>query len=173
MNVRTNGRKVTLRDSFLEAVDKRMQKFDKYFDADTDATVTATVENGRKTAEVTVKDRGFIYRAERTADDLEQAFAEAADVIDRQIVKNKKRLGNRIKAAAGAVEAYVEHEFADEEYRVVKEKRFSVKPMTVDEAILRMNMLGHSFFLFRNEKGETCVVYKRHDDDYGLLIPMD
>lgn len=175
MNIKTTGRKVTLKNSFLKSVEKRMAKFDKYFESDAEAAVTVTVEGNRQTVEITVRNRGFIYRAERTSQDMEQAFTEAADLIDRQIVKNKSRLGSRIKKqeletvsedAAGYGDAVYD------DFRVVREKRFPLKPMTVEEAILQMNMLQHAFFVFLDEASDTVsIVYRRRDDDYGLLIP--
>lgn len=175
MNVKTAGRKVSLKQNFVTTVEKRLDKFDRYFDKDAEATVTVTVENNRQTVEITVRSRGFIYRAERTAFDMEQAFAEAADVIEKQIVKNKDKLGARIKKQDQSAEMpplFSADDIVDEEYRIVREKRFTVKPMSVEEAVLQMNMLGHSFFVFlSDESGDVCVVYRRRDDDYGLLIP--
>lgn len=175
MNIKTVGRKVNLKQHFLDMVEKRMAKFDKYFESDAEAAVTVTVEGGRQTVEVTVRSRGFIYRAERTEQDMAQAFGDAADLIDRQIVRNKSKLGNRIKRqdADAAETDFEEPEAAvDGEYRVVREKRFTLKPMTSEEAILQMNMLGHSFFVFLDADTDTVnVVYRRRDDDYGLLTP--
>jgi len=173
MIIKTTGRKVTLKQGFLVMVEKRMAKFDKYFESDAEAAVTVTVEGSRQTVEITVRTQGFIYRAERTGQDMEQAFQESADLIDRQIVKNKSKLGTRIKkqepeASDRDFEDY--GHIVDEDYRVVREKRFALKPMSVEEALLQMNMLQHSFFVFLNsEIGMVNVVYRRHDDNYGLL----
>ena len=174
MNIKTTGRKVTLKQSFLDMVEKRMSKFDKYFESDAEATVTVTIEGNRQTVEVTVRSRGFIYRAERTSPDMDIAFNDAADIIDRQVVKNKSKLGARIKKVEVAQEVLSMHdeEIVDDEYRVVREKSFLLKPMMVEEAILQMTMLGHSFFVFLNvDTGAVNVVYLRKDDDYGLLMP--
>ena len=174
MTISTSGRKVTLSQSFIDAIDKRMTKFDKYFENDAQATVTISAEGNRLTAEVTVRYRGFIYRAEKTETDMLAAFGNAADLIDRQITKNKSKLSNRIKKQEHESEdGYSNYEdFVDEEYRVVKEKQFRLKPMSTKEAILQMNMLGHNFFVFLNEDTNTVsVVYLRKDDDYGLITP--
>ena len=175
MIIKTSGRKVTLSQSFIDTIEKRMSKFDKYFENDAEATVTITGEGSRLTAEVTVRYRGFIYRAERTEQDMLLAFNNAADLIDKQITRNKSKLSSRIKKQepdiVGEVTSY--DDFADEEYRIVKEKQFALKPMSTKEAILQMNMLDHSFFVFLNEETNTvCVVYHRKDDDYGLLLPQ-
>lgn len=177
MDLKTTGRKVTLKKKYLDMVEKRMAKFDRYFETDTEAAVTVTVEGGRQTVEVTLRSRGFIYRAERTAQDMEQAFNEAADLIDRQIVKNKSKLGSRIKKQEPEQNTQIMAsldigEAVDDDYRIVREKKFPLKPMTTDEAILQMNMLQHSFFVFLNDETDMVnIVYRRHDDDYGLLIP--
>lgn len=108
---------------------------------------------------------------------METAFNDAADLIVKQIVKNKDRLGTRVQR--GEIDMYeneanfVEPIPSNEQFNIVREKRFDVEPMTVEEAVLQMNMLNHSFFIFTNaESNELNVVYKRHDDDYGLLIPV-
>ena len=174
MNITTTGRKTTLDKSFLDLVEKRMAKFDKYFESDAEAVITVTAEGICRKVEITVRNQGFIYRAERTETSMRQAFHDAADLIDKQIIKNKSRLGARIKKQDSEVLA-VEADYSgivDEEYRVVREKRFSLKPMTTEEALLQMNMLNHSFFVFINSDSDIVnIVYRRKDDDFGLLIP--
>ncbi len=173
MKVKTLGRKVNLKDRFISMVEKRLAKFDRFFDDDAECQVTVTVENNRQTAEITVKSKGFIYRAERTASDMETAFNEAADIIGKQIVKNKGKLGARIKRIENNYDEFgLSPDTVDDAYNIVREKRFHVKPMSVEEAVLQMNMLSHSFYLFLNADTESvCAVYRRNDDDYGLLIP--
>lgn len=175
MKVKTLGRKVNLKQHFIEMVEKRMSKFDRFFDDDAECQVTVSVEKDRQTVEITVKSKGFLYRAERTEPDMETAFNDAADLIGKQIVKNKEKLGSRIKRteAADIIEFGHGEETVDDEFRIVREKSFVVKPMTVEEAVLQMNMLNHSFYVFLNaDTDSVCVVYRRHDDDYGLLIPQ-
>lgn len=174
MKVKTLGRKVNLKQHFIEMVEKRMSKFDRFFDDDAECQVTATVEKDVQTVEITVKSKGFLYRAERTAPDMETAFNDAADLIGKQIVKNKEKLGSRIKRAEPAddLEWLGGDGVVDDEYRIVREKTFVVKPMSVEEAVLQMNMLNHNFYAFLNaDTDSVCVVYRRKDDDYGLLIP--
>jgi len=172
MNIKTSGRKVTLRQSFLDTIEKRMAKFDKYFESDAEATVRVTVEGNRKTVEITVRNRGFIYRAEKTEQDMDLAFQAAADLIDKQIVRNKSKLGSRIKKQEANISDDIPY-IEEKAYKVVKEKSFVLIPMPVEEAILQMNMLQHSFFVFLNaETGSVGVVYHREDDDYGSLLPQ-
>ena len=174
MKIKTLGRKVNLKDNFIRMVERKLNKFDRFFDDDAEAQVTVRVENIHQTVEITIKSKGIIYRSERSAVDMESAFNEAAELIGRQIIKNKGKLGARIKRTTPG--DYLDYGFEtppeDEAYRIVRKKNFEVKPMTVQEAILRMNMLSHTFYIFLDEEvGSLCVVYRRDDDDYGLLIP--
>lgn len=118
----------------------------------------------------------MIYRAERTTGDLLESLDTVIDVLFKQIVKNKSKLEKRLRTDAFVApdENYLYDVEDDDGYNIVKNKRFSVKHMTVDEAILQMNMLGHEFFMFRNgDTDEMCVVYRRKDGNYGLLEPNE
>lgn len=175
MKVTCTGRKVGLKDSFVQRVEKKLAKLDKFFSDNAEANVTVTVEKDWQTVEITVKDKGFTCRAEKSADRMEDAFEAAQDLLTRRIVKNRKKLENRVYQPAVeefAVEAHEED--AEEEYHVIREKHFSCKPSTVEEAILEMNMLGHTFFLFRDaDADEVHAVYRRRDGSYGVLIPEE
>lgn len=171
MKITCTGRKVNLKDAFMERVEKRLAKLNKFFSDEAEAQVTVTVAKDWQTVEVTVHDKGFTFRAEKTADRMEDAFDAAAELLERRIVKNRKRLDARnITLPAGSYTEEEEEESAA--YHVIREKHFSVKPATVDEAILEMNMLGHAFYLFRDaETDEVQAVYCRKDGTYGLLVP--
>ena len=174
MKITCTGRKVNLKDAFRARVEKKLAKLDKFFSDDAQAQVTVTVEKDWQTVELTVRDKGFVSRAEKSADRMEDAFDAALDLLTRRIVKNRKKLDDRV--AQPAVEAYVEEQYVeapeDETYRVSREKHFPVKPRTVEEAILEMNMLGHAFFLFRDADTDGIqVVYRRKNGTYGLLVP--
>ncbi len=171
MKVTCSGRKVNLKDNFEERVQKRLSKLDRFFDEEAEAGVTVSVERNHQKVEITVWDRGFVARAERSADQMEEAFDIAADVLTKNIVKNRKRLAERLQRPYGE-----DDEFSgggeEENYHLIREKHFVVKPSTVDEAILQMNMLGHSFYLFRDaDSDEINAVYTRRDGSYGVLIP--
>lgn len=169
MKTNCTGRKVNLKDAFLQRVDKRMAKVDKFFSDSAEAQVTVTVEKDRQTVEITVRDKGFMCRAEKMADRMEDAFDAAADLLERRIIKNRRRLDERMNLPEAPVE---QPEAEEEDYEVIREKHFCVKPATVEEAILQMNMLGHSFYLFRDaDTDEINVVYCRKDGSYGVLIP--
>ena len=171
MNITVVGRKVNLRENFKELVQRKLQKFERIFDADADATVTATLERNRQTVEITVKQRGMIYRAEASALEMNEALDDVVAALGRQIRKNKTRLERAKKVQQfELVDEYYDE--PDEEFEIVKRKSFFVKTMTVEEAVLQMNLLGHSFFMFRDEEsGEINVVYKRNDGKYGVLEP--
>lgn len=168
MKVTITGRKVSLKDVFKEKVEKRLAKFNRFFEDDAQAFVTVTVEGGRQTVEITIKNKGMIYRAEETTRDMQYSFDDAADSIMRQITRNKSRLEKRLRK--GAFENVEETDEAD--FNVVKVKTFNVKPMGVDEAILEMNLVGHEFFAFLNDQTNAVnVVYRRKEGGYGLLEP--
>ena len=168
MKITITGRTVNLKDSFKERVEKKLIKFERFFDEDSQAFVTVHVESGRQTVEITVRDAGgMIYRAEETAEDMLDALEKVCDVLFRQICRNKNRLERRLKEGAFAD---IDETEEDEGFKIVRSKNFEMKPMGVEEAILQMNMLGHMFFLFYNMDTDcVCVVYKRKDSGYGLI----
>ncbi|MDL2293259.1 ribosome-associated translation inhibitor RaiA [Ruminococcaceae bacterium OttesenSCG-928-D13] len=170
MKTTCNGRKVNLKDSFIDRVEKRMGKLDKFFSDDAEANVTVSVEKKFQRVEITVRDGGFVARAERSAEMMEEAFDAAADVLTKNIVKNRKKIAERLQRAMPEDMGFEQEE--EENYHLIREKRFVVKPASVDEAILQMNMLGHSFYLFRDaDSDEINAVYARNDGSYGVLIP--
>lgn len=171
------GRKVNLKDNFKERVYKKLGKFERIYSDDAEATVTVTLEKNRQTVEVTIRDNGMMYRAESTALEMNDALDAVVDILGGQIRKNKAKLSKKMKPDSFeqyfAEEGDFEEEtMEDEDYVVVKTKTFSVKPLSVEEAILQMNMIGHEFFMFRNaSSNEINVVYKRKNGTYGLLEP--
>lgn len=178
MRITITGRKVYLRENFKELVQKKLQRFERIFDEDAEASVVVTVEKRSQTVEITIRQKGMIYRAESSDQEMNDALDQAIHALGRQIRKNKAKLDKRIHSAA--LTQYVkewesmEPEEEPEEYQIVRTKRFSVKPMSVEEAILQMNLLNHAFYMFKEyEKGEICVVYRRKDGNYGLLEPEE
>jgi len=174
MKINITGRKCTPRDSFKEHAEKKLSKVARFFDDDADAKVTATVEKSCQIVEVTVASRGMIFRAEESAQNMNEALDDCIDSIIRQIRRNKTRLEKRLRtgdfdAIIAEAEAAVDEE---EPYEVVRTKAVVLKPESVEEAILQMNLLGHMFYMFRNaETAEINVVYKRNDGGYGVLVP--
>jgi putative sigma-54 modulation protein len=173
MNITITSRKTSVKDPFRERVEKKLSKLDRFFDDTAEAMVTVTNEGERETVEVTVRAGGMFYRSEKTTGDRVDSLEAVVDSLFKQIVKNKTKLEQRLRESAFDPQ-YDDSAAPAEDYDVVRTKRFPVKPMTVEEAILQMNMLGHSFFMFRDAQiGEICVVYKRKGDSYGLIEPTD
>ena len=170
-------KKVDLSDSVKDYAEKKISKLDRYFKAEADAYVTFSVEkNNRCVVEVTIRGGNTLFRAQEENRDgnMRAAIDAAQEYIDRQIRKNKAKLDKQIHSAAldQYVMDYYNSEEEPEEYNVARVKRFPVKTMHVEEAILQMNMLDHQFYMFRNEEsGEINVVYARRDGGYGLLEP--
>lgn len=167
-------KKVTLPKKVHEYAEKKVGKLDRYFPAEADASVVFSVEKGRNNAEVTVRSKGTIYRVSESTSDMFATIDAAVADIERQLRKNKARLSKRLRQDAFLPDPE-ETSFApdepEEEYDVIRTKRFPMKPMTVEEAILQMNLLDHTFFAFRNEDadGAFAVVYKRDNGGYGII----
>lgn len=174
MTITYTARKVTLRDNFKERVEKKLAKFQKIFSDKAEAHVVVTLEKNRQTVEITIRDNKMIYRAESTMSEMNDALDRVVDILMRQIRKNKTRLEKRVKA--GGIDALTAdmpaQEEPEEEYQVVRKKQVMLKPISVEEAILEMNMINHDFFMFINaETDEMNVVYRRANGNYGVLEP--
>ncbi len=166
------GRKLDLGDDVKAYAEKKMAKLDRYFRNDAETTIICHQERGRFTSEVTVRSDNMFFRAQSTKTDLYATFDEIVDTIDRQIRKNKTRLEKRLRS--GAFERELPNEtidVAEDKFELVRTKRFAIKPMSVEEAIMQMNLLDHMFFAFRNQDDEDryCVVYRRNDGGYGVI----
>ena len=171
MKVTCTGRSVTLKPGFIEKAEARLAKLDKFFPGEAEAQVTVNVEKSGQTVEITVREGGLVLRAEKSADRMEDALNDACDLLVRRVVKQRKRLGDKLTSAAAEVPAAVEPE---EDYEIIREKHFAVKPCSTDEAILQMNLLGHSFYVYRSaDTGGIQVVYRRTDGGYGVLVPEE
>ena len=172
------GKNIEITPSLREYVEKRVGKVTKYFENVGDITVLLTVSKGRHIVEVTVPVQGgILLRGEEATMDMYTSIDLVVEKLERQIHKQKTKLARRFrnngfKAEALQVPAVPEKQEDDEEYKVVKTKRFIVKPMDVQEAIMQMNLINHDFFVFRDAKTEAVnVVYRRKDGKYGLIDP--
>lgn len=171
-------KKVNLPVAIHNYAEKKVGKLDRFFKEDATAAITFSVEKERlNRVEITIRSNGTIFRVSESTADMHASIDAAVTTLERQIRKNKTRLEKRLRQ--GAFERTVEEDvsnFAPDEpeegeYRVVRSKTFPIKPMTRDEAILQMNLLGHNFFAFKDEdaEGVFAVVYRRYDGDYGLI----
>lgn len=180
MTINVTGRGTTIKDSFREVLEKKLARFNKFFNEDARADVTVTNEGGRETVEVTIFSDGMVVRAERTTDDRLDSLDLVVDALSRQIYKNKTKLETQMRRSISIAE-FTNEDFSvddlnsdgkEEEYKIVRSKQFALKPMDTEEAILQMNLLGHNFFMFRNaETNDINVVYKRKGGNYGLIEP--
>ncbi len=170
MNITIIGRKCTPREDFKERAENKLRKVEKFFGPDATAKITATVEKNQKICEVTLIKKSMIFRAQERSDDLEDALDMCIDSLIRQIRKNKTRIEKKLRDVS--FDDVLAEDFEEDELEVVRSKTVVLKPETVDEAILQMNLLGHMFYMFRNaETDDICVVYKRNDGGYGLIEP--
>lgn len=172
MKITVIGRKCTPRDSFKERAEKRLKKIEKFFGSDAEAKVTATVEKNEQIVEVTIFHDGYIFRSQERAQNMNDALDRCADSLVRQIRKNKTRVEKKLRQ--GAFEAYdaIDPVEPEDDYDIARSKEITLKPQSVEEAILQMNLLDHQFYVFLNSSNEKiCVVYARKDGGYGLIIP--
>ena len=175
MKITYTARKVNLKDNFKELCEKKLAKFQKIFSEDAEASVVVTLYKNRQTVEVTVKDNGMVFRAEDTQDEMNDALDKVVDILGRQMRKNKTRLARRLRDNTVDFTVLLpEEDIEDEQEFDIRTKTIPIKPVSVEEAILQMNMLDHDFFVFINdETDETNVVYKRKNNTYGLLEPEE
>ena len=171
MKLTVSARQMTLRDSLKEMVEDKLRKFDRYFDDQAEAIVTFSHRRNMEMIEITIISGGTLFRSEEGADTFRTALDSAVDTLDRQIRKNKTRLMRRIRE--GAFVDLPDNDVEEEEGPFkVRTKTYPIRPMSTEEAILQMNLLGHQFFVFVNsDDDQTCVVYRRRDGDYGIIIP--
>ncbi len=172
MKTTITAKKMQIPQNFTEYAEKKIDsKLSKFFGDDADAKIVISELKNEIVIELTVRYNSIIFRAERSAVDKNTALDDAVDKIIRQIRKNKTKIEKKLKDTAFK-EAFAEPVAEQIDYEVIKHKKFVMKPMTIDEAILQMNMLGHNFFMFSNaETGVINVVYKRTEGNYSVLEP--
>ena len=184
MKITYTTKQVTMTDEMQTYAEKKVSKLEKYFKGEPEAVVTFARERDRMTAEVTVKCDGRLFRANQTTKDMYVSVNSAVNAIERQIHKNKTRLSKSLREGAFDAVPAAESEEKDDslmevevedEYVVVRKKQFRMKPMSVEEAILEMNLLNHEFFVFRNQDdGDNfAVVYRRNNGGYGVIEPEE
>lgn len=171
-------KKVNIPNYIHNYAEKKVGKLDRYFKEDATAAITFSVEKDRNQVEVTIRSSGTIFRVSESSSDMRASIDAAVASLERQFRKNKSRLEKRLRQGAfertvdeAEVASFVPEGPEEGEYRIVRTKTFPIKPMTQEEAILQMNLLGHSFFAFRNEDagGSFAVVYRRNNGDYGII----
>lgn len=176
MKVIISGKKITVTDKLREYAERKISKLDKYFRDAAEASVVFSVERGRVKAEVTVKSGDLYYRSSETTSDKFASLDAAVSGIERQIHKYKTRLEKKLRSGSlddVPLEASFELEPQETEpvIEIVRSKRFSIKPMTAEEACMQMELLEHEFYVFRNQDNndQFAVVYRRKDGGYGMI----
>jgi len=172
MRIILTERNYTASEKLKGIIDKKLAKLDKYFENNTDAHVTLTQEKLICIMEVTIPFSGTLLRAEHKGQDMYSIIDELVDRLEHQIHRHRTRLEKRLKG--GAFADYELSPAQDEQYKynIVRVKRFAVKPMDTEEAVMQMELLGHDFFVFTNsEANEVNVIYRRKDGNIGLIEP--
>lgn len=176
MKFNITGRNVNVSDKTRDQVTKKLGKLSKLFAADTTANVTLSHQKDDYTVEVTIPIKNSIIRAEETSTDLYVSIDLVEEVLERQIKRHRTKLIDKSHGAESFSSLFIEEEepvvFDEDEIRIDKIKKFDFKPMTAEEACLQMDLLGHNFFVYKDaDTDETCVVYKRKNNSYGLIVP--
>ena len=171
------GRQLNVYEDTKAMINEKLAKLDKYFGEEASATVTLTHKRNLSTLEITIKASNTLFRSEVDAESFRDALDKSIDNIERQIRKNKTRLRKKLREgvmsdadiAAASIEPSDEPESRD---IIIRTKKFEYTPMSAEEAIMQMNLIGHTFFVFNDAvTGKTCVVYTRKDGNYGLIEP--
>jgi len=170
-------KKIKVPDEIKDYAERKVGKIDRFFRGDAEAFITFSSERGRYKAEVTIENNGMFYRVSELTSDMHASIDSACASIENQIRKNKTRLEKRLREGVFEKEAaggFVPEE-EEKDFNIVRSKRFPIKPMTPEEAILQMNLLEHEFFAFKNQSEDNAfaIVYRRKNGGYGLISDVD
>lgn len=168
-----SGKNLDVTDGLKAAIEEKIGKLERYFTPETEVHVTLSVEKERQKIEITIPMKGNIVRAEQVSDDMYVSIDLVEEVIERQLRKYKNKLVDRQQSAASLNKAFIEEEIEeDDEIKIIRSKKFGMKPMDPEEACIQMDLLGHNFYVFRNAAtDEVNVVYKRKGNTFGLIEP--
>ena len=169
-----SGKNITVTEGLKTAVQDKLSKLERYFTPDTEVVVTLSVEKERQKIEVTIPVKGNIIRSEQVSNDMYVSIDLVEEVIERQLRKYRTKLASKkMNVAENFSEAFIDSDAdEDEEIKIVRTKRFGMKPMYPEDACVQMELTGHDFFVFRNaETDEVNVVYKRKGNTFGLIEP--
>lgn len=167
------GRNLEVTPALKSAVEDKIGKLAKYFNPDTEVHVTLSVEKDRQKIEVTIPVKGNIIRSEQVSSDMYVSIDLVEEIIERQLKKYKTKIVDKQQTAESFSQMYVDNNYMeDEEVKIVRTKKFDIKPMYPEDACIQMELLGHSFYVFINaETDQVNVVYKRKGSTYGLIEP--
>ncbi|NLB82247.1 MAG: ribosome-associated translation inhibitor RaiA [Clostridiaceae bacterium] len=174
MRIQVNGKGMEVSPYVADVVTKRVKKLERYFNADSEVQVMLSMFRGRHVAEITIPFGGVVFRAEEATGDIYASIDNSCNKIERQVEKYRTRFEKRNHEATIRTQQVIK-EPGDKEQeipKIVKTKKFAVKPMSCDEAIMQMDLLGHQFFVFTNaDSNQVNVLYKRLDGNLGLIEP--
>ena len=177
MKINIIGRQLSVYEDTKAMITEKLSKLDKYFGEEGNATVTLSHKRNLSTLEITIKASNTLFRSEVDSETFREALDKSIDNIERQIRKNKTRLRKKLREGIVSDEAIANASVGEEPEEndiLIRTKKFEYTPMSPEEAIMQMNLLGHTFFVFNDSITEkTCVVYKRKDGNYGLIEPED
>lgn len=176
MNFVIYGKNIEITDNLRQAIEDKLGKLERYFTPDTKVNVTLSVEKERQKIEVTIPVKGSIIRSEQVSNDLYVSIDLVEEVIERQLHKYKSKIIDKHQAGGSFQQGYIEDDFNNEEdeIRIIRTKKFDIKPMYPEDACVQMELLGHGFFVFVNaESDKTNVVYRRKNGTYGLIEPEE
>ena len=173
MNITISGKNIEITDGLRAAVNEKLSKLERYFTPDTKVIVTLSVEKERQKIEVTIPVKGKIIRSEQVSNDMYVSIDLVEEVIERQLRKYKTKIIDKKQAASNFQKTYIDNDYMEnEEIRIVRTKKFDIKPMYPEDACVQMELLGHNFFVFMNaDTDQVNVVYKRKGNTYGLIEP--
>ncbi len=167
------GRNIDVTEGLRAAVQEKIGKLERYFSPDTEAIVTLSVEKDRQKIEVTIPVKGNIIRSEQVSSDMYVSIDLVEEIIERQLKKYKNKIIEKQQAREVFSNEYIEKDYdEDDTVKIIRTKKFGIKPMDPEEACIQMELLGHNFYVFSNsETDEVNVVYKRKGNTYGLIEP--
>lgn len=173
MKFTISGKNIDVTEGLKAAVRDKLGKLERYFTPDTEVIVTMSVEKERQKIEVTIPVKGNIIRSEQVSNDMYVSIDLVEEIIERQLRRYKTKLIAQQQAAASFQPDYLEaDEEEEEEVKIVRTKKFDIKPMYPEDACVQMELLGHSFYVFCNaETDQVNVVYRRKGNTYGLIEP--
>ena len=168
-----SGKNITVSQGLRTAVEDKLGKLERYFTPDTEVIATLSVEKERQKIEVTIPVKGNIIRSEQVSNDMYVSIDLVEEVIERQLRKYKNKIVDKQQAAANFQKEYIDKDYEEEdEVKIIRTKKFGIKPMYPEDACVQMELLGHNFFVFYNaETDQVNVVYKRKGNTYGLIEP--
>ncbi|NLG38139.1 MAG: ribosome-associated translation inhibitor RaiA [Clostridiales bacterium] len=172
MRTTISGKHLNITDAMRKMAQKKIGKLERYFEPETEAIIIMSMERDLRKAEITIPFNGIVLRGEEATEDMQKSVEMAVRKLEKQIHRYRTRLERRLREGAFRGAAPDEEAEEAESTRIVRTKRFNIKPQDIEEAAMQMRLLGHSFYVFRSaETNEINVLYQRQDGSLGLIEP--